>query len=121
AFPMETDTNRDVVHSERGRGILRRERGFRSETMAAGRVHFAGGIPKGAEEFQLDGGTAFDQSDGYVHSFAATSLKISSGSVTSRKIEAISAPVIRAKSFSKGTTKIPQRSIDAGLTVNSPV
>src|SRR5262245_16870893 len=120
-FPVETDADRDVVGGKGGRILARSQRDFGRETLTARRVRPAGGILEAADQLDLNRRLSFQQSDRYVHMFAETSSNMSSDNVTSRNIAAMSSPEILEKSFSNGATKMPHKSIDAGLTVSSPL
>jgi MFS family permease len=74
-----------------------------------------------ANQLDIDGRPRFHKTHREIHRAAITSSSWSSGSVTSRKIAAMSSAEMTAKSLSSGTTKIPHKSMDAGLTVNCPV
>src|SRR5262249_37622940 len=117
---MESDADCDVIKRESaGRWVQWSQPYFRCEAMTPSRIGPACGIHEISDEFNFNCGPRFDQSDRYVHNREATSSNRSSASVTSLKIAAISSAEILAKSFSSGTTKTPQRSMDAGLTVSS--
>src|SRR5690349_19630690 len=123
---MKADSNRDVIQCKNTRCRVRwRKYYFRRKSVSSGTVRLARGIGKDAGQLDFNGGTCFNQADGYVQgslsSCSATSRNCSSGKVTSRKIAAIAPAVILAKSSACGTTNIPHKSIVAGLTVSSPV
>src|SRR5947208_332491 len=125
-LPVKSNPNRDVIQCEgRRRHFGGSQNNFGCEAMPPGSVAVIHRIGECAHQLGFNGRPAFAQSDRNVHRtrsrLAATSPNWSAANVTSRKIAAISSPEIRRKSFSKGTTTIPHKSIAPGLTVNSPV
>src|SRR5437867_5609940 len=137
-LPMKTDADRYVVEGEGGSaGLHRCEFDFGREVMAARRIGLALGVDERTAEFDIHGVALLHQAHRDIHqtskfpSLAKEGNLLSkrfrassngpSGSVTSSKMRSMSTPRIRSKSERTGTTKIPHRSIAAGLTVSSPV
>src|SRR5262245_19361680 len=123
---METYSNHHLVYGKSaGLHVRRGQTDFGRQSMPAWSIQLAFRIDECARQLDFNSGLRMHQPDRDVHrslsNFAAMASKVSSGSVTSLKIDSMSSPEMTVKSFSNGTTNMPQRSIEAGLTVSSPV